>query len=628
MKLREIRIKNFRGLKDVLLPVEDTTILVGENNSGKTSLLHALRLALRQGTRASQFSEYDFYLNKNTDTPQTSEGIVIELWFREDVSDEWPEDIVQDLSNTIQLDPIKNTRSVGLRITSKFDDFQKTLVPRRDFLNLKGEALQITTQTDLIKFLNYVRLFYLEALRDPEDEFSNRSQYWRPILRSLAIDEKQMMQLQEDMGKINQALLNADPKLKNVTEALGRIQDVIHMGTGQNVDLQPLPVKPWELMAKSEIIIKGSGSDVSFPLPRHGQGIQSLSILFLFQAYVDVLLKPTFKPQTEAILSMEEPEAHLHPHAVRSLAKNLNKITSQKIISTHSPYFVQETPLTSLRLFRRAGPACNVVYIKKKLELPVPKSDELQKFCESSSGKFEYDEITSLLIAKGPVEENERKGFLKFYPSQNELQAEINKLCSESQFLINDDELSKLQRFVNRVRGEILFARGWFLCEGQSDYLLFQYFAEVTGKPLDQNGISLIDFQNNGSPSVFVKLAKWFQIPWVMICDNDDGGKGFVKQVQKLGLSEEEMKHRVKPLPCDGTDLEKFLVEHGFEQDYRSIIHNGSNMKIEELLKELRSRKHEYTVALRDLLRNSNCNPDRVPQEINAALTALIEMTT
>jgi len=43
--------------------------------------------------------------------------------------------------------------------------------------------------------------------------------------------------------------------------------------------------------------------------------MQSLAVLFLFQAYLNVLLKPMFQPETEAILALEEPEAHLHPQS-------------------------------------------------------------------------------------------------------------------------------------------------------------------------------------------------------------------------------------------------------------------------------------------------------------------------
>ena len=35
LELREVRIKNFRVLKDVIVPLQRRTVIVGENNSGK-----------------------------------------------------------------------------------------------------------------------------------------------------------------------------------------------------------------------------------------------------------------------------------------------------------------------------------------------------------------------------------------------------------------------------------------------------------------------------------------------------------------------------------------------------------------------------------------------------------------
>jgi putative ATP-dependent endonuclease of OLD family len=46
MRLRRLTIKNFRNLVDVAIPIADTTILVGENNVGKTAFLDALKAAL------------------------------------------------------------------------------------------------------------------------------------------------------------------------------------------------------------------------------------------------------------------------------------------------------------------------------------------------------------------------------------------------------------------------------------------------------------------------------------------------------------------------------------------------------------------------------------------------------
>lgn len=65
MKLREIKIKNFRCLTDVTIPIGDATVLVGENNTGKTALLDALRIILtRSPTGRIPFDEYDYHMSK------------------------------------------------------------------------------------------------------------------------------------------------------------------------------------------------------------------------------------------------------------------------------------------------------------------------------------------------------------------------------------------------------------------------------------------------------------------------------------------------------------------------------------------------------------------------------------
>ena len=93
MKLTEVTIRNFRCLVDVTIPIDDTTVLIGENNSGKTAFLDALRIALPRSIagRATPFDEYDYHMCKTGDSPKTCAGIVIELWFREGEPGEWPD---------------------------------------------------------------------------------------------------------------------------------------------------------------------------------------------------------------------------------------------------------------------------------------------------------------------------------------------------------------------------------------------------------------------------------------------------------------------------------------------------------------------------------------------------------
>ncbi len=298
MKLREVKIKNFRCLVDVTIPIGDTTVLVGENNSGKTALLDALRIALprSQAGRGNPFTEYDYHMSTPGDSPQTSEGIVIELWFREDEPDEWSVSLMQALTEIIQTDPLKDIDCIGLRLASQYDTLAKEIVTKGEFLALDGQPLAGRTNSiNLPTFFSSIRLFYLSALRDSEEEFSLRSQFWGRILHDLKISEEQREALSEELSKLNNALLTADPRLEQVRVSLEKIQKIMALGSAQKTSIQALPLNPWELMSKSEVVIRGSGSEVDFPLSCHGQGMQSLAVLFLFQAYIDVLLKPTCK---------------------------------------------------------------------------------------------------------------------------------------------------------------------------------------------------------------------------------------------------------------------------------------------------------------------------------------------
>ena len=159
MKLREVKIKNFRNLVDVSIPIADTTVLVGENNSGKTALLDALKIALPRSVagRGSPFDEYDYHMSKISDSPHTSHGIIIELWFREDSADEWPDTLIQSLTDIIQTDPAKDLDSIGLRLSSIYDTIAKEIVTKWEFLTFDGQPLggKGANPANFSRFLSY-----------------------------------------------------------------------------------------------------------------------------------------------------------------------------------------------------------------------------------------------------------------------------------------------------------------------------------------------------------------------------------------------------------------------------------------------------------------------------------------
>ena len=85
MQLTSVRIRNYRCIKDISIDLDQTTVLIGENNSGKTAFLHAIRACLDElRSRSTRlFHEYDYHLPNRESSPVDSEPIVIELSFIE-----------------------------------------------------------------------------------------------------------------------------------------------------------------------------------------------------------------------------------------------------------------------------------------------------------------------------------------------------------------------------------------------------------------------------------------------------------------------------------------------------------------------------------------------------------------
>jgi putative ATP-dependent endonuclease of OLD family len=637
MKLRHIRIRNFRCLTDVELPVDDTTILIGENNAGKTALLDALRkaLAATAGARREPFDQYDHHMASAADTPEKCGGIVIDLVFREDSKGEWPVTVVQALNEIIQTDPHSAINSIHLRLSTAPDTASKSMVARWEFLNLTGQPLggKGASPANLPRFLEYIRLIYLSALRDPSDEFSSRSQFWGAILRDLKISPEQATGLAEELQKLNASLLKADARLEQVCHTLDNIQKIVPMGSKQVASIQALPFRPWELLSRSEVVLRGGGTDLNLPLARHGQGIQSLAVLFVFQAYLEVLLKPLFQPETEAILAMEEPESHLHPQAARALAGSLAGMKAQKLISSHCPFFIQEIPLRHLRLFRRTGPSARILHLKREYCLSLPNLPAVHALCQKAPNLFEYQKGPQVLRVLGAMEEKHRRELLAAYPNHRDLHPEIQRLFVQTQNHLSDAEIADLERFTKRIRGEIYFARAWLLCEGPSEFVLLRYFAELLGTPLDEKGVSVIDFQNNGAPAPFVKLARAFEIPWMLTCDNDQAGQAFLEAVSKLGLSTEEKKDLLRPLPGTDMDLEQFLVRSGLIPEIEAILpalniqpvnQKGSAPYLEEIAESLRKAKGTYPDLLVQVLRRNGADDAKIPVFLKELLDAIL----
>ena len=59
--------------------------------------------------------------------------------------------------------------------------------------------------------------------------------------------------------------------------------------------------------------------------------------------------------------------------------------------------------------------------------------------------------------------------------------AALKALRETSRTFIAEEEISKLESWAKRIRGEIFFASKWLLCEGQAEYAILGAVAEKLG---------------------------------------------------------------------------------------------------------------------------------------------------
>lgn len=350
MRLVEIKIENFRGIRSLHLPLDGLTVLIGENNAGKSTVLEAIRLVLTRGAgsrRVGQFSEYDFHLVDVKATPQTAQPIKIVLHFAEGQENEWPDSVIQQMNEIVQLGK-DGLNHIWLQAEGFFNPDSASLENKWSFLNSSWAELPLKNSTSLNLISRFTPLFFLSALRDASQEFGQRGQFWSGFLKSIQLPEDKREELESMLQEVNTSVIGANTGLTEVTQKIAEARRLVPLGSKNPVVLEAIPTRVFDLVGKIQVHLK-STSGAKLPLHRHGEGTQSLAVLMLFQAFAIANLAEAYAPESTPILALEEPEAHLHPSAIRSLGAFLESMAGQILVSSHSGDLVSRVPIKAIR---------------------------------------------------------------------------------------------------------------------------------------------------------------------------------------------------------------------------------------------------------------------------------------
>ena len=188
IQIDTVRIAGLRGIKNIEVQLPRVAVLIGPNNSGKTSFLKAMQLVL--GDYSRFISEEDFNIDASDKrassiiidvriVPLNSEGKRVKIF-----NEEW----ATEFGDKIKAEPNLN-QFVAIRarcqqnvIKGGFDTIRFTLEKWPDFNEWTTEKLKETRMTQRVDSMPF---YAIDAQRDIHSELKERSSYIGRVLSNV-----------------------------------------------------------------------------------------------------------------------------------------------------------------------------------------------------------------------------------------------------------------------------------------------------------------------------------------------------------------------------------------------------------------------------------------------------------
>ncbi len=342
MIISELKIYNFRQFKSVNgVPGLEITFhkglnaLIGENDSGKSAVIDALKLILlTQSNEYIRPSDEDFY--KPVEGEACSE-LKIDCTIAEFTQNE-AKNFIEYLSFTKTGDKVEYTLELHYRAWKEGHKIYQELRVGDidDGISIDGKAREL------------LKAVYLKPLRDAEREMSSgRGSRISQILLNHPVfkDKKEhaVLDIFQDANRRIENYFTDDTDGKRILQTIrNNLESFNDNGQASNAELKT-----------SDIQLKAILESLSLVAPEINPGLGELNLLFIA---AELLL---LKDDTDGGLKLaliEELEAHLHPQAqlrlISYLQNEYNENDVQIIISTHSPILASKINLKNLILMK------------------------------------------------------------------------------------------------------------------------------------------------------------------------------------------------------------------------------------------------------------------------------------
>ncbi len=407
MKITQLSITNFRLLDEIAINIEDDiTLIVGKNNTGKTSLFEIVNLFLGGNNKISfhDFSQNSYEVFENcyikykdelldetdetekdrlekeiiTDIPRIILGIKIEY---DKIKDSLINisDFISDLddSKTEAYITFKHEPNDTVNLFKAFHNRANQEIKLVEWLNDNITSYYTTRvfggdnliEDNILNRVSKVLCFEtIQASRKLDDTKTDKnrslavgfSDYYRNVHGDQDADVEALK------GTLKNVSTELDEKYEKVLEKI--LDKLKSFGVDKDINIPEIILKSKfdpESIIKNNIKYFYKNGDIELPENYNGLGYSNLIFLVLkIVSFIENFKKNKLKHETEILtILLEEPEAHLHPQMQQVFVEQVretiekalsdDKVQVQLIISTHSSHMIAEAGLNVKRSFER-----------------------------------------------------------------------------------------------------------------------------------------------------------------------------------------------------------------------------------------------------------------------------------
>jgi len=437
MKIKKITIQNYRLLQDFKIDIEDElSLIIGKNNTGKTSLLSILEKFLISEKNNFSFDDINIScqenivntINNNEYDSETLLGIEMKIYIEYD-----EEDNLENISSfMLNLDPDSRIVILGFNYKISFEQSGQIKKDYNAFIKQKQEQNQDKEQKSLFYYLGKNHKLYFKLYRTAHehgdlknfivvekkqvDKLINfkRINAKRDVKNSDITDNRTNKTLSRLSSEYYEKLTNKDiqhqsaeelkSKLSDTDKSLNTIYDALFKNViskiaifgglkeGESIIKIISQLEEKNILRENTSVVY-SHSNKSLPEDYNGLGYMNLiAMIFEIEVIINDFKKRNIqheRPSDINLFFIEEPEAHTHPQMQYVFINNIKTILQdeskgnkdgiaiqlQTVITTHSPQVVAESDsFDDIKYFLRINE--NAVIAKNLRELKAEYGDD------------------------------------------------------------------------------------------------------------------------------------------------------------------------------------------------------------------------------------------------------------